>query len=70
MANLITVPTFTFEQGDLYDGGEQPIRVEYYNGSIALVQGKDEIILHPEFMEKLFKEIRKHYPDALARLAK
>ena len=33
MAELITVPTFIFEQGDILDGGERPIQICYNDGS-------------------------------------
>lgn len=74
MAELITVPTFTFNQGKLGDTEfEKPISVDFYNGSICLRQDgeydvQENIILHPDFVEKLFKEIKKHLPQAKAML--
>jgi hypothetical protein len=68
MPELITVPSFIYEQGDLFGGDtniERPIRVEYYNGSICLDQGENgSIVILPEHVEKLFKEIKKHRKDA------
>jgi len=34
MQQLITVPTFNFSQGDIFDGAELPITVCYYRGSV------------------------------------
>lgn len=72
MTELITVPTFTFKQGDLFKGDnevERPIVVEYYNGSITISQDGDydqaeSITIHPKFLKGLFKEIIKHQPEA------
>lgn len=69
---LITVPTFTFNQGDIFLGegnAERPIQVNYYSGSIELVQeGEYEdagrIAILPEHLDKLFKAIKKHQKDA------
>jgi hypothetical protein len=71
MANLITVPTFIFNQGKP-DGDldyERPIHVDYYNGSICLRQDGDfeeqeQILISPQYLDKLFKEIKKHQADA------
>lgn len=75
MANkLITVPTFTFRQGQFGDDVfEKPIQVSFYNGAISLTQEGDydqdeEIILHPDFVNKLFKAIQKNMPEALEAL--
>lgn len=69
MADLITVPCFNFEQGDPYgeERSERPIQVKYYNGSMCLEQAGNEIIILPEYFEKLVKEIRKHMPEANRR---
>ena len=72
MADLTTVPTFTFRQGSLFDGDidvERPITVKFYNGSISIEQegefDKDEIVLfHPKFLKAFCKEILKHLPEA------
>jgi len=69
MSELITVPTFVFDQEN-EDVNEYPIRVSYYNGSIELAQRDNAIILHPEFVKQLFKEIIKHQPNAEAWLAR
>lgn len=76
MANLVTVPTFTFYQGDLTSGidAEHPIRVEYWNGAISLVQSRnggeteEEVIISPAYLWALFKEIKKHQPEAERKL--
>ncbi|MDF2189302.1 hypothetical protein [Paraflavitalea sp. CAU 1676] len=72
MKQLLTVPNFTYEQGDPFGGDqrcERPIRVEYYNGSICLDQGENGCIsILPEHFEPLFKLIRKHKPEAEQRL--
>lgn len=73
MAELTTVPTFVFFQGDPWSGdhpSEHPVQVEYFRGSICLSQNGNEIILLPEFYEKLFKEIKKHFPEAQMSLGK
>jgi len=72
MAELITVPTFTFDQGSFYKGDnivERPIRVEFYNDSISLVQEGDfnqpeTIMIHPNYLNELFRAIKKHLPEA------
>jgi hypothetical protein len=76
MAKLITVPTFIFQQGDMWDqegDSEKPIHVDYYNGSICLRQDgeyekQEEIIISPKYLNALFKEIKKHLPEAEAML--
>lgn len=72
MSELITVPTFTFNQGSLFNGDtdvERPIHVDYYNGTITLRQEgeftqEETINIHPKFLDALFKEIKKHLPNA------
>lgn len=71
MKNLITVPTFTFRQGNHSDGTfeENPIQVSFYNGSIELSQegqfDQDEsIIISPNHVKALFRAIQKHTPEA------
>lgn len=76
MAELITVPTFTYNQGSVYKGDEnteRPITVNYYNGSIELQQEgeydqPESIIIQPDHIDKLFKEIKKHLPEATLKL--
>lgn len=66
--DLITVPTFTFNQGDPFAGEgnvERPIQVSFYNGSIELKQdgefdNPETIILNPDCVDKLFRAIKKH----------
>jgi hypothetical protein len=69
--NLITVPTFTFYQGEVFDfeGAERPISVDYYNDTICLRQDGDYnqqevIIIKPEYLDKLFKAIKKYKSEA------
>ncbi len=68
---LITVPTFTFNQGDIYVDAEneRPIYVDFYNGTICLRQDgeydvQESINIHPKFFEALVKAIRKHQSEA------
>lgn len=63
MAHLVTVPNFVFDQEN-DDISEYPITVAYYNGSIELSQRDNSIILHPDLVKQLFKEIIKHQPEA------
>ena len=63
MAHLVTVPNFVFDQEN-EDVNEYPVTVAYYNGSIELSQRDNSIILHPDFVKQLFKEIIKHQPEA------
>ena len=70
--HLITVPTFTYQQGKHFDDSfkENPIQVSFYNGSIELSQegGSDEnktVLIHPDHFEPLFKAIKKNMPEAL-----
>ena len=73
--NLITVPTFTFNQGMIYDGAEMPIQVSYYNNGdeilIVLLQEDRHInFTSIEQLEKLVKEAKRHYSAAMSRLKK
>lgn len=76
MAELITVPTFTFNQGDMYQSdpdSERPIHVDFYNGTICLRQDgefeqQEEIKISPKYLDRFFREIKKHLPDAEAVL--
>lgn len=68
---LITTPTFTFNQGDqFYDSEfERPISVDFYNGNITLRQDREyeqqeEILIHPKYLDALFKAIKKHKVEA------
>jgi len=78
MPDLITVPTFTFKQGNIFNADpevERPITVSYYNGTIELLQDgeydqPEKILIHPSFLNKLFQEIKKHLPEALECLKK
>jgi hypothetical protein len=54
---------------------ERPISVDFYNGSICLRQDgeydeQEKINIHPAFLDKLFKEIKKHQKEAEIILAK
>lgn len=77
MSDLITVPTFTFNQGKLFIDTETelPISVDFYNGTIILRQDGDydqqeEVKIHPAYFEKLVKAIRKNLPEANKYLKK
>ncbi len=72
---LITVPTFTFNQGDVYDGAELPIQVSYYNNGdkpfIELVQEDKNInFTSIEQLEKLVKKVKRHHSMAISMLKK
>jgi len=74
MSNLITVPTFNFSQGDVFDGNEMPVTVCYYKGSenrvmIELMQ-EDRCIIFTSLTElkALVKQIEKHLPEATKKL--
>lgn len=64
MANLITVPNFIYQQEYTDGSTEQPIWVQYYNGTISLEQDGNSINILPEALNGLFKEIKKHLPEA------
>lgn len=71
MSELITVPTFTFRQGKNSDSTfeENPITVSFYNGSIELSQEgafdtDEKILLSPNYIDALFKAIKKNMPEA------
>lgn len=72
MAELITVPTFTFNQGDIFNSDpqvERPIHVDFYSGSICLRQDgeyetQEQILISPAYLDKLFKAIKKHQKEA------
>lgn len=70
MAELLTVPTFIFHQENEDGNYEYPIRVSYYNGSIEISQRDNSILIAPEFIKQLFREISKHQPNAEAWLKK
>jgi hypothetical protein len=60
---LITQPTFRFPQKD----GDE-IRVEYYSTSLLIHQGDDTVEIDYDNMNALFKEIKKHLPEALKHM--
>lgn len=71
MADLITVPTFTFKQGDPFEGGEYPIQVLYWNDDmVELNQKGNEVLIRAEYLRKLVKEIERHLPEAKKKLSK
>lgn len=76
MSTLITVPTFTFDQGDIFEGAEYPVQVCYYNGGkdsplIELNQNGHSITFTTvNELKQLVKQIQKHLPDAQADLKK
>jgi len=73
MSELTTVPTFIFEQGDVFSGEvdtERFIQVKYWNqgDSVELNQAGNEIMIRACDLKKLFREIQKHLPEATKRL--
>lgn len=71
MTDLITVPTFTFTQGDVFDGRETPIQVLYWNQGdlIELRQeGNNGILINTDCIKKLTKLIIHHLPEATNKL--
>lgn len=56
---LITVPTFTF-----YQEGGNPIQVRYYVNCVELEYDGHYIDIEYDQLNSLFKEIKKHLPDA------
>lgn len=70
---LITVPTFQFIQGDFFGSDnniERPIQVSYYDNCIQLEQGGNEIIILPDMLNDLFKEIKRHLPELIEEFRK
>lgn len=64
---LVTVPTFIFEQGDVFTGegnAEYPIQVCYYNGYIEITQNGNSIILLNDKRKNFFREVNGHLPEA------
>lgn len=74
MINLITVPTFTFSQGDVSDGASSPVQVLYYRGfdnNICLELLQEEHYINftdLQTLKKLVKEIEKHEAEAKREL--
>lgn len=69
--NLITVPTFTFNQGDMFtdDQFERPVNVDYYENCIEIRQDgeykqQQSIKIHPKYVKDLFRQIVKHQKEA------
>lgn len=69
MANLITVPSFIFDQ-NTDEEVEQPIWVQYWNNCISLEQDGQSINILPASLDKLVKEIKKNQAQAEKFLAK
>lgn len=65
MSELITVPSVVVWQ-DI----EPAVQINYYNGSIELVQQDDRISIEHEFINALIKAIKLHYPEAKRCLEK
>lgn len=68
---LITVPTFTFNQGDILldSESEKPISVDFYKGCITLRQDgnyaeQEQIMIHPKYLDALFTAIKKYKAEA------
>ncbi len=76
MTNLITVPTFTFNQGDIFEGAEPPVQVCFYNGTDdkALIEisqeGRYVNFTSIDELKQLVKLIQKHLPEAEHKLNK
>ena len=76
MTQLITVPTFTFEQGDIHEGYELPVSVLYYNGRdndpmIVLSQeGREVLFTDLKVLKKLVRLIGEHQDEAKRKLNK
>lgn len=71
--DLITVPTFTFKQGDFYDEGfERPIQVLYLNSGsiIGLKQDDQTILVKVELLNKLVRAIKANLPEAKKALSR
>lgn len=73
MNELITVPTFTFSQGDVFDGAEMPVQVCFFNnGKTKLIElqqeGRTINFTNLEQLKKLVKLVEKHLPEATSRL--
>lgn len=55
---LTNVPSFMFNQTEDGVWHEEPaIKVEYYNGNVVLIQGKNEILIADKFLKNFCKEI-------------
>lgn len=65
MSELITTPTFKFKQGDIHDGGEEPIQVIFYrDGIIELNQDGQEIIIQEAYLAALYRKIKNLHLEA------
>lgn len=64
---LTTVPHIVVEQGKIWEdeGAEMPIDVVYYSNCISLEQDGNELTLSYQYVDKLFKTIKKHKAEAL-----
>lgn len=73
--NLITVPTFTFSQGDVMEGNEPNVRVCYYNniGNEPLIELEQEDryinFTNLQQLKKLVKAIEKNLQEAKKKLS-
>jgi len=62
---LTTVPSFYYPQGDVYDGGEQPIIARYYNiDLVELEQEGKTILIRKQDIMPLARLIVKHWDEA------
>lgn len=74
MTELVTVPTFSFSQGDVYEGYQLPVSVRYYNGlddslEISIAQEDIEIVFsNLQVLKALVKEIERHHSEAYKNL--
>ena len=56
---LNNVPSFTYyqsEEGDTFET-EQPIVVEFYRGTVSLIQGKDTILIDDKYLDDFCKTV-------------
>ena len=65
--DLTTVPSFVFVQ-DNTEEVQPPIHVKYWSNAIELNQGGNEVMIDYDELSSLFREIKGHLPQALARL--
>lgn len=66
MNELITVPSTLFYQGnpDWCGESENPIQINFYNGTVELKQGNNSVIIADEEIDKLLKVIKKNRVEA------
>lgn len=65
---LTTVLSFIFNQGILFDDGEQPVQVKSYRDGVDLCQEDNEVYIKYEYLNSLIKEIKGNKERALSFL--